>query len=126
MDDPVVRLLAAAAIVLVGVAASLLSRRRQRMRTADRSLDVSAFRGRVLLFTDSRCRSCRAARHRLGAAGVAFDEIAHDHEPEMVAAAGVTGVPLLVVRDPAGTIVGRIAGRVRRRELSGILRRAGL
>lgn len=126
MSEPVARLLVAGVIVLVGLAVVALLRLRERRRSAVDPLDLDAFTARVLLFTDSRCRTCGAARERVVASGVAFDEIAHDHEPELVAAAGVRGVPLLVVRDDAGLIVGRIAGRVGRRDLAALLRRAGL
>jgi thioredoxin-like negative regulator of GroEL len=41
---------------------------------------------------------------------VDFTEVAYDQEPEVHQRVGVTGVPLVVIRDAAGVEVRRFAG----------------
>lgn len=64
----------------------------------------------MLLFTDAACRRCDLVRDRLVTLAAGFTEIAFNHEPDLHRAIGVTGVPLLVVRDGSGRIVDRVAG----------------
>jgi glutaredoxin len=75
----------------------------------------------VTLFSDAGCANCDQARAALVAEGVAFEEFRHDHHEDVFATVGVSGVPLIVVKDEAGQEVGRIAGRVSRRTLKRLL-----
>ena len=110
MSETLARLLLTAAAVGVVGAVAYLGRRRERRSASVARLRLDGVQGRVLFFTDSACKRCDVVRHRLESLGAAFREIAYNHEPELQQAIGVTGVPLLVVRDRAGTIVDRVAG----------------
>lgn len=125
MSDVVVRLLVATAVVAVGLGAAAGARIRDRRRAALAPLDLSAVEGRLLFFTDSGCRRCAVARTRLDDLAVEYQEIAYQHEPDLMRRVGVTGVPLIVARDAAGTEVARIAGPPSRRALRRLLFRAG-
>ncbi len=125
MADPWVRALiglgAVAAAVGVGFGARVASRRRIEVRP----LDLTGIEGRVVFFSDAACLRCDEARAELQDAGVAFEEVAYDAHPGRLQAAGVTAVPLIVVRAPDGGEVGRIAGRVDPRRLRRLLARSG-
>jgi len=125
MSDGPLRIAVAAAITGVAVGVALRARVIERRRAAAAPLDLTGFRGRLLLFTDAGCRRCDQARAVLVEAGVEFVEAAFDREPDRLRAAGVTSVPLLVGRDAAGREVGRIAGRVGGRSLARLLARLG-
>lgn len=124
MDDPLVRLIVAAAIVSVGVGWSLAARAGARRRSRTTPLDLTPFAAAVVFFTDAACRSCAAARRVLDEAGVGYDEVDFGHEPDVVRRVGVTAVPLIVVRDDTGAEAGRIAGVPTGRELRRLLDRA--
>lgn len=98
----------AAVGVVLGVA--YLGHRRQRRTAMTTQLRLDGVEGAVLFFSDVACRRCDLVRDRLESIGVDFVEIAFNHEPELQRAIGVVGVPLLVIRDDSGTIVGRMAG----------------
>jgi hypothetical protein len=96
-------------------------------RRADRaSLDLSGVSGRVVFFSDNACRKCPSARDALIATGVPFEEIRYGDDPARFRATGAPAVPLIVVRAPDSTEVGRIAGEVREPALRSLLKRAGL
>ena len=110
MSDGLVRALAAVVAVGVVLGVGYLGRRRERRAAMATRLRLDGIKERVLFFTDSACKRCDLVRGRLESFGAAFAEISYDHEPELHRMIGVTGVPLLVVRNDAGTIVDRIAG----------------
>ena len=129
MDDAAVRLIlaggiAVAALLLAG--AGHLHRRKRGRAAAAIPLDLTGIDGRVLLFSDVACPTCDTARARLETAGAPFREIGYHLDPEAHRRAGVTAVPLIVVRNAAGGEVGRIGGRPVRRTLERLLRRAGV
>ena len=102
------------AIIVVAVGIVLggawLGRHHQRRHVTRSPLKLDEVEGRVLFFTDVACRRCDLVRHRLVALNAVFSEIAFNHEPDLHRAIGVTGVPLLVVRDDSGLITHQIAG----------------
>ena len=103
-------------VVIVAVAVGIvlggawLGRNRQRRHVTRSPLRLDGIEGRVLFFTDVACRRCDLVRDRLETLEAVFSEIAFNHEPDLHRAIGVTGVPLLVVRDGFGTVVDRVAG----------------
>lgn len=124
MGEVAARLTVAVAIVSVGVGWSMAIRIRERGRSRSAPLDLSRFAAPVVFFTDAACRACGDARAVLEATGIGFDEVAFDHEPDLMREVGVTGVPLVVVRDRHGVEVGRIAGAPSPRALRRLLERA--
>ena len=99
-------------VVAVGIVlgGAWLGRNHQRRHVTRSPLRLDEVEGRVLFFTDVACRRCDLVRDRLVALNAAFSEIAFNHQPDLHRAIGVTGVPLLVVRDDSGAIAYRIAG----------------
>ena len=108
MSDP--RLVVVVAAIAVAVLVALTAHRRERRRAIRARLDLGGLEGRVIFFSDATCARCDIVRSHLEALAVEFTEIAYDREPEVHRRVGVTGVPLVVVRDAAGTEVRRFAG----------------
>jgi glutaredoxin len=116
-----------AAVAVASALAVAFAANRWVRRRADRApIDLGSVSGRVVFFSDEACRRCPAARDTLTATGVDFEEVAYSDDPKRFRATGAPAVPLVVVRGPDGTEVGRIAGEVGSGELRALLRRAGL
>jgi len=116
-------ILSAAAVgVVLGVAH--LGHRRERRNATTSQLRLDDVEGSVLFFSDAACRRCDVMRDRLESIGADFVEIAFNHEPDLQTAIGVTGVPLLVIRDQSGTIVRRIAGVASAKRIGRLLARS--
>ena len=117
-------------MALVAVASALLfawgANRLIRRRAERVPIDLTGIEGRIVFFSDAACRRCDAARERLAASGVAFEEVRYGDDPARFRATGTPAVPLVVVRDADGAEVGRIAGEVRAGELQAMLEKAGL
>ncbi|HUG74103.1 MAG TPA: glutaredoxin domain-containing protein [Acidimicrobiia bacterium] len=111
MSEPVVRVLVVAAAIAVAIGVALGFRLNERRRVAKAPLDLGSLRSAVTLFSDAGCANCDQARAALVAEGVNFEEFRYDHHKDVFATVGVSGVPLIVVKDQAGDEVGRIAGR---------------
>lgn len=115
-------LTAVAVGVVLGVAH--LGHRRERRNAMTSQLRLDDVEGAVLFFSDVACKRCDLVRDRLESIGADFVEIAFNHEPDLQRAVGVTGVPLLVIRDDTGTIVERIAGVASARRIGRALARS--
>ncbi len=115
-------LTSAAVGVVLGVAH--LGRRRERRDAMTSPLRLDDIEGAVLFFSDVACKRCDLVRARLESVGADFVEVAFNHEPDLQRAVGVTGVPLLVIRDDTGAIVERIAGVASARRIARALARA--
>jgi len=116
-----------AALAVASALGVALSANRWARRRAERApLRLDRVEGRVVFFSDAACRRCPPARQVLDEAGVAFEEVAYDQDPDRFRAIGAPAVPLVVVRGVDGAEVGRIVGAVRSRDLGALLRRAGL
>ena len=76
--------------------------------------------GREVLLTHAG-----VTRPQLDALGVDFTEVAYDREPDVHRRVGVTGVPLLVIRDETGQEVRRFAGVMPKARLALALVRGG-
>lgn len=124
MDDALARVLVVAGVAGLGLGSAWWARRGAARRAERAVIDVEGFSGRVLLFSDSACGTCDAARRVLDGVGVEYVEVSYGEHPEGMRAAGITSVPLIVVRDEAGSVVGRIAGRPRPSRLRRVLSRA--
>lgn len=125
MSETLARALLTAAALGVVLGVAYLGRRRERRAAAITQLRLDGVQGRMLFFTDAACKRCDLVRDRLESLGATFVEIAYNHEPDLQRAIGVTGVPLLIVRDGAGTIVDRIAGAASVRRIRRALSQAG-
>lgn len=108
MTDP--RFLAAIGALAIAVAVAFAAHRRERRRAIRARLDLDGVDGRVIFFSDVTCTRCDIVRSHLEALDAEFTEIAYDREPEVHRRVGVTGVPLVVIRDSAGAEVRRFAG----------------
>jgi hypothetical protein len=126
MDDVVGRLLLVAAVAAAALTAGWLATRRSSRRAERAPIDAGGFSGRVLLFTDAACGSCDQARSVLEATGAPFTEVRYGEHPEGMRRAGIAAVPLILVRDEAGDVVGRVAGRPSVRRVRRLLARAGI
>jgi len=126
MADPVVRVVIGVAAAGAAVGFALVAWRAERRRALRVPLSLSGIDGRVVLFSDAGCARCDQARRALETIGKPYEEIAYDEQPGLVTAAGVEGVPLIVVRRPDGSEAGRMAGKVTPRRLRRLLAAAGL
>jgi hypothetical protein len=123
MSDLTLRLVLVAGVIAIALLAAFLGYRRSLRTRVD--VDVDGFGGRVLFFTERSCAGCDRVRAMLsGVDGVV--EYRHEDDPERLADAGVTAVPVLVMRDATGGIADRIAGVPSVRRLSVGFRRAGI
>jgi len=119
-----VGLVTASAFAFVGT--SFLRRWLRARRAASGPLDLSGIADRVLLFSEASCPSCDVARLRLDGSGIDYREVRYEDDPEVHRNAGVTAVPLVVVRTADGEITGRIGGRPPIRTLNRLFRRSGV
>jgi glutaredoxin len=126
MNDAIVRILLVGAVAGAALVVARLANGRASRRAERADIDADGFTGRVLLFTDSACGTCDLARTVLESTGIEFVEVTYGAHPEGMQAAGISAVPLLVVRDERGQTVGRIAGRPSRRRVRRLLDKAGL
>lgn len=110
MSDLAVRLLVGGGAVVVAAAIALWAHRGERRRALRVPLDLSGIDGSVVFFSDVTCTRCDIVRVHLESLGVEFTEVAYDQDPETHRRAGVTAVPLVVVRDDDGGEVRRLAG----------------
>jgi glutaredoxin len=124
MSEPVVRVLVVAAAVAVAIGVGLGFRLSERRRVTRAPLDLGSLRAAVTLFSDTGCANCDQARAALVAEGVDFEEFRYDHHQDVFTAVGVSGVPLIVVKNEAGDEVGRIAGRTSPRAVRRLLARS--
>jgi len=125
MADVVVRalLLLFAALVAVALGRMATKKRRSSHPVADIStVDTDAA---LVAFTSTECENCEQVMRQLVGLRVKIREITHENEPALFEAAGVDGVPLVVVLRPDGTHASQFAGTVRRRALSRALIEAG-
>lgn len=122
MDETVVRALIVAAILVAALAVAFVARHREQRRARRSPLDLRGLSGTVVFFSDTACFRCRIVRSRLDAVGVEYTEVAYDREPEVHRRVGVIGVPLVVIRDEAGSEVRRFAGVVSKARLAAGLR----
>jgi len=125
MSDVAVRALVAVAAVSIVIWVAFWGNRRERHAAVAAPLQLDGIEARVLFFTDVACRRCDLVRARLESLGTVFAEIAYNHEPDLHRTIGVTGVPLLVVRDGAGVVVDRVAGLASARRLRRALAHLG-
>lgn len=110
MSDLALRLVVMGVAVGAAVGVASWARRRERRRALRAPLDLTGLDGEVLFFSDAMCSRCDVMRDRLVALGVEFHEIAYDRDPATHRRVGITGVPLVVVRDGTGREVRRFAG----------------
>jgi glutaredoxin len=125
MSDPLLGIVVVLTAVAVALGSAWLFRRMERRRVHQAPLDLTALTSAVTLFSDAVCSRCDAARDALVESGVDFEELRFDHHRDLVEAVGVTGVPLIVARDPDGAEIGRIVGKPSRRALRRLLAEVG-
>lgn len=125
MPDLVIRALSlgglAALAVLVGMRANHARRSSQPLARLER-LDLDAA---VVAFTSTDCSNCKKVMRMLGGLGVTVREVTFELEPGLFEAAGVEGVPLVVVARRDGNAAVQFGGSVRRAAVARALRRAG-
>ncbi|GMQ97831.1 MAG: hypothetical protein BMS9Abin17_0334 [Acidimicrobiia bacterium] len=110
MNDVAVRV--AAVIVVLGLArlVALVLARFLRPKHPDVIVGDEGDRPGIVLFTSTDCSTCKRAISRIHESGLTFREITYDLEPQRFDAWGVTGVPLTIVLDAAGSIVDGMSG----------------
>ena len=127
MSDLTVRMIlvggVALAAVLVGWIASWVRRRGHESGVIDDLALFAHLPERVLFFSTTSCPSCDAARTRLQDSGAAYREIGYGDAPDLHAAAGITGVPLILIRGADGGVVAQIVGKPSKWTLERLFRR---
>jgi len=123
MSDP--RFFVALGAVAVAGLVALWAHRRERRRAVRAPLDLTGVDGRVVFFSDAACTRCDIVRSHFEALSAEFVEIAYDRDPEAHRRIGVTGVPLVVIRDDEGAEVRRLAGVMPKARLAAVLPRDG-
>jgi predicted DsbA family dithiol-disulfide isomerase len=122
MSEPAIRAIVVAVVVVVALGIAGFTRTRERHRAARSPVDLTGIEGRVVLFSDVACSRCDIVRAHLEGIGAPFTEVAFDADPDAVRRSGVTGVPLVVIRDAAGREVTRFAGVVPKARLAASIR----
>ena len=117
--------LAAVVLAVVALGVAGFARLAQRRRAVSSSLDLGGLPAGLILFTDAACRRCPEVRAVMQRSGHQFTEVNRQADPERFAASGVTAVPLVVARGPAGDDRGRVGGRVTGRALRRLAARLG-
>jgi hypothetical protein len=108
MSDP--RLLVAVGAIVFALLVAVWAHRGERRRAVRSRLDLEGIDGRIVFFSDVTRTRCDIVRAHLEALEVEFTEVAYDREPEVHRRVGVTGVPLVVIRDADGAEIRRFAG----------------
>jgi len=126
MNDQIARVLVVLAVTGVAVLIAVVSRRLQRPVHPDITVGDIGDRPGVILFTSTDCGNCKEAIAVLRAEDVPFREVTHELEPQRFESWMVMAVPLTVVLDMAGDVVGLMAGVPRRRSLKNAVRSAGI
>jgi hypothetical protein len=123
VSDTAIRLLAAVLAAGVVAVVGIWGRVHEQRRSQGSDLNLDGIDGSVLFFTDTACLRCGVVRARLDDLGVEYTEIAHNHEPALLASIGVIGVPQVVVRSDDGVVVARLAGSISHRQLNRAVRK---
>lgn len=117
MNDVLVRLAVVAGIVvLAAVAARVVGRVRRPPHPEVRVGDLGDRPG-VVVFTSTTCSTCKDAIAELESLDVPFREVTNELEAHRFAEWGVVAVPVTVVLDSEGAVVGTFSGVPRRRPL---------
>lgn len=125
MTDLALRVAVAGGVAVLALLGARLAARHQRSaqpKARVSGLDVDAA---VIAFTSTDCPTCRKMMRRLGDLGVPIREVTHELEPDRFEAAGVEGVPLIVVMTPGGSPTQQLAGTVSTARLRRAVARAG-
>jgi glutaredoxin len=126
VNDVAVRLLVVASIVLVaGIVAWIIGRFRRPPHPRVTVRDVGDRPG-VVMFTSTTCTTCHEARSMLEALAIPFREVTSELESVRFEDWGVVAVPLTVVIDRDGAVVGTFTGVPHRRLLRRAIAGAGI
>lgn len=118
-------------LIVVGVMAlalivALLMRKLRRPTHPELRVGDVGDRPGVVLFTSTDCSKCKEVIAMLQAERIPFREVTHDLEPQRFENWDVLAVPLTVVLDVDGDIVGTMPGVPRRRTLIRSVHKAGI
>lgn len=119
------QLIVVAVAVAVAMLIAVIAHRAERRRATRAPLDLSGIDGSVLFFSDITCTRCDIVRAHLEGLEAEFTEIAYDRDPDLHRRVGVTGVPLVVVRDDGGSEVVRFGGVMSKSRLAAGLKLSG-
>lgn len=110
MSDTVLQVLlvAVAAAVVGGVA--LGTRRWQRPGHPPVDVGLADLPAGIIVFTSTDCSTCHEALAAVKALDVPVREVTWELEPQLLESAGVSAVPLTVLRRGDGTVVDQIVG----------------
>ena len=126
MTPQVVRILFVVAAVSVALVVAMVLRRAQRPVHPTVSVGDVGDRPGVVLFTSTDCGNCKKAIALLESEGIPFREVTHDLEPQRFETWGVVAVPLTVVVDAEGDLVGTMSGVPRPKTIARAVRLAGI
>ncbi len=124
MSDPLVRLLILALVVGGAAGVAYLLRRNTTYHPPVDILGLGLPAG-LVVFTSTECVRCREVLAVAKTLDVPLREVTYEIESDLQERVGVIGVPLTLVIDETGKLVGQLAGAVSRSRLRRALRRTG-
>lgn len=126
MSPQATRLLIVAGVIGLALIVAFLVRKLQHPTHPDLRVGDVGDRPGVVLFTSTDCSKCKEVIAMLQAEMIPFREVTHDLEPQRFETWDVLAVPLTVVLDVDGDIVGTMSGVPRRRTLIRSVHKAGI
>ncbi len=124
MSPQLARIVVVLIVMVVAVAVGLVLRKTRRPVHPDLTVGDVGTRPGVVLFTSTDCSNCKDAIAVLEGESIPFREVTHDLEPHRFETWNILAVPLTVVLDAEGDVVGMFAGVPGRRRLVRAVRRA--
>lgn len=127
MSDTAVRFVVLVAVIVTAVViAAVMNRLRTPPHPTVRVDPSLGDRPGVVLFTSTRCTTCKDTIAFLEAQGVPFREVTEELEGTKFEDAGVVAVPVTAVLDASGATVQTFAGVPRKSSFRSALAKAGI
>ena len=120
MDEPIIRAIIVAGVVIAAVGLARFSRPWQDSSHPPLQIPAGELPPGVVLFTSTDCDQCSEARAALKRAGIDYREVTWELESARFERYGVQGVPLLAKIDDSGDQLFLAAGIPTRRSLRSV------
>ena len=115
--EPVVRLLVVGGVVVVGLTAIWVFRRRAERIGPPLALGDLAAGKAAVVFTKDDCPACIDTLRRLAGFDIPIRQVRAEDRPEELESRGIDGVPVTVLVDASGRIHGQFRGLPPKRAL---------